>query len=265
MNSFAGNHRFQRTSAGDLIMPRQLEWTPRLVARFWDGVAQSVTLDAMSFAKLAGPVLMDFMCPWIAPGARCLDFGGGSGHLLSLMAKAGYRSAIFEPSIQRAAKVTASMTDEPRFLGAISLHDPETFDFVICTEVIEHISRPGTESFMHSMTRRIAPGGLLFLTTPFAEILAENQVYCPLVTIFFIAGSINALGSSRTSKACETMGPGHRISAASVLTIPIACATSIFAAGAASPGLGSSARRYRSSAGAITSSISAASRATGQR
>ena len=38
---------------------------------------------------------------------------------------------------------------------------------------------------MHSMTRRIAPGGLLFLTTPFAEILAENEVYCPSCDHFF--------------------------------------------------------------------------------
>jgi glycosyltransferase involved in cell wall biosynthesis/SAM-dependent methyltransferase len=160
-------------------MPARLEWTPQLISRFWDGVAQSPALDGMSFAKLGGPILIEFMGPWIASGAHCLDYGGGSGHLLALMVEAGYSTAFYEPSIQRAAKITASMEGESRFLGTIPLSDPATFDFVICTEVIEHILTPDIDNFMRSMTRRVAPGGLLLLTTPFAENLAENEVYCP--------------------------------------------------------------------------------------
>jgi len=160
-------------------MPTRLEWTPRLISQFWNGFAQSPTLDGLSFAKLAGPVLMEFVGPWIVPGARCLDFGGGSGHLLSLMVDAGFRTAIFEPSIARAAKIRTSMEDDTRFLGAIPTHDAETFDFVVCTEVIEHIPEPETANFMRSIMSKVAPGGLLFLTTPFAENLAESEVYCP--------------------------------------------------------------------------------------
>src|SRR5579871_134123 len=121
-------------SSGSLATPERLRWTPRLVTRFWNGVAQIPGLEEMSFAKLVGPVLVEFMTPWIAPGARCLDYGGGSGYLLNLMVKAGFPTAIFEPSTLRAGKVPARLQDEPGFLGAIGSHDRATFDFVVCTE-----------------------------------------------------------------------------------------------------------------------------------
>ena len=156
----------------DLTMPTRLEWTPQLVSRFWNGVAQTPALEGMSFAKMNGPGLIEFMGPWIASSARCLDYGGGSGDLLTLMVKAGYRTAIFEPSVRRATKTKASMAGNPRFLGAVLSYDPATFDFVVCTEVIEHIPAPDTDKFMRSFTSRIAPGGVFFLTTPFAENLS---------------------------------------------------------------------------------------------
>jgi len=160
-------------------MPTRLEWTPQLVSRFWNGVAQTPILDELSFAKMNGPALMEFMSPWIMSEARCLDFGGGSGHLLTLMTEAGCRTAIFEPSARRASKIKAAMKASAKFLGAIASYDTGLFDFVVCTEVIEHIPVVKTESFMHSITQRVAPGGLLFLTTPFQENLAVNEVYCP--------------------------------------------------------------------------------------
>ncbi|MBV8755458.1 MAG: glycosyltransferase [Hyphomicrobiales bacterium] len=160
-------------------MPTRLEWTPRLISRFWNGIAQTGVLDAMSFAHLAGPALMEFLDNWIEPGARCLDYGGGSGQLLNLMVEAGYRTASFEPSVRRAGDIKALMAGKPEFLGVIPSYDRAGFDFVVCTEVIEHILPSDIDNFMRSMTRRVAPGGLLFLTTPFAENLVENDVYCP--------------------------------------------------------------------------------------
>ena len=163
----------------DLTMPTHLEWSPRLIARFWDGIAQTASLDEMSFAKMAGRALMEFMDPWVPSGARCLDYGGGSGHLLKLMIKAGWRTAILEPSVRRSNKINASMKGAAGFLGTIPSYDRATFDFVVCTEVIEHIQATDIDKFMRSITRRIAPGGLFFLTTPFAENLSESEVYCP--------------------------------------------------------------------------------------
>ena len=45
--------------------------------------------------------------------------------------------------------------------------------------MIEHVPPAETRKFMRLLTSRIVPGGLLFLTTPFAENLIENEVYCP--------------------------------------------------------------------------------------
>jgi glycosyltransferase involved in cell wall biosynthesis/2-polyprenyl-3-methyl-5-hydroxy-6-metoxy-1,4-benzoquinol methylase len=160
-------------------MPTRLQWTPELVSRFWNGLAETTVLEIMGFAALAGPVLLEFMAPWIKSQDRCLDYGGGSGELVGLMIEAGYRTAMFEPSINRLSKIKARIQEKPGFLGIISSDDATTFDFVVCSEVIEHILVPDTDNFMRSLTRKIAPGGLLFLTTPFAENLSASDVYCP--------------------------------------------------------------------------------------
>jgi glycosyltransferase involved in cell wall biosynthesis/SAM-dependent methyltransferase len=150
-----------------------------LVARFWNGWAKLPALDNLSFGKLAGPTLIEFMAPWIKPGNRCLDYGGGSGHLTSLMIDAGYRTAFFETSTALASLFAASMKCKPEFLGAITSNDRTAFDVVLCTEVIEHVLEQETRHFLAALLQRIAPGGLLILTTPFAEDLAQSEVYCP--------------------------------------------------------------------------------------
>jgi 2-polyprenyl-6-hydroxyphenyl methylase/3-demethylubiquinone-9 3-methyltransferase len=38
------------------------------------------------------------------------------------------------------------------------------FDLVTCMEVIEHVAEP--QAFLHSLAARLAPGGLLMLSTP---------------------------------------------------------------------------------------------------
>jgi glycosyltransferase involved in cell wall biosynthesis/SAM-dependent methyltransferase len=160
-------------------MVKQLVWTPKLIGRFWDGLSEIGILEHMSFARLAGPSLLEFMKPWVPTGAKCLDFGGGSGHLVQLMCQAGLKTAAFEPSAQRAKATESRLSGQSSFEGAVSNWSKTTYDFVVCTEVIEHIPIDATDGFMRSLVRRVAPGGKIFLTTPYAEHLAINAVYCP--------------------------------------------------------------------------------------
>jgi len=161
-------------------MVKPLHWTPQLVQQFWDGVAQIDSMDRMSFARLAGPALVEFMASWIRPDAELLDFGGGSGHLVQLLVSAGYRAAATDPSAKREEVTAQTLSGEKGFLGLIPQTEQRAFDFVMCTEVIEHVLDEDMLGFMRGLRRRVKPGGRLLLSTPFQEDLGVDRVYCPV-------------------------------------------------------------------------------------
>ena len=134
----------------------------------------------MGFAKLAGPVLTDFALPWIGQHARCLDFGSGSGELVRLLLEARLQVAAYEPNTVQAQAINQHLGKFPNFLGTVGVADRETFDFVICTEVIEHVLDDWLEGFVSSLARCVAPSGRVFLSTPNAENFVENLTYCPV-------------------------------------------------------------------------------------
>lgn len=166
-------------------MPTRLEWTPELVAKFWDGVATSPALESLSFAKLSGEAFVAFMLPWVREGSRCLDFGGGSGGLVELMTAAGIDTALYEPSAERAAAALPNLSARSGFLGVRSTDDQEQFDLVICSEVIEHVLARDFDGFMNSLVGKIAPDGRVMITTPAYENLELNDCYCPVCDHLF--------------------------------------------------------------------------------
>lgn len=166
-------------------MTKRLQWTPELVSKFWDGVAKSPGMESLSFAKLAGPSLIALMSPWVRDGARCLDFGGGSGAFVEQMIAAGFDTALYEPSAERKAHALPGLAGNPRFLGVRTPADDDQFDFIVCSEVIEHVLDQDFDSFMRALIGRIAPGGRLIITTPMNENLEQNDCYCPVCDHLF--------------------------------------------------------------------------------
>ncbi|PKM33048.1 MAG: methyltransferase [Gammaproteobacteria bacterium HGW-Gammaproteobacteria-10] len=83
----------------------------------------------------------------LLPGASGLDFGCGPGPALSLMLKEqGFPTAIYDPIY----------ADYPEVLQS-------RYDFISCTEVVEHFTEPGLEfSRLFSM---IKPQGILAIMT----------------------------------------------------------------------------------------------------
>ena len=139
-------------------MVKPLRWTPQLVQQFWDGFAEIDSMEKMSFARLAGPALVEFMAPWIPPDAELLDFGGGSGYLVQLLVSAGYRAAATDPSAKREEATAETLAGDARFLGLIAPNEQRGFDFVICTEVIEHVLEQDMREFMRGLRSRVRPG-----------------------------------------------------------------------------------------------------------
>lgn len=160
-------------------MPTPLNWTPELISRFWNGVAELPALEHVSFANLAAQRLIELMRDFLKPDMTCLDYGGGSGHLTKALISNGQRVAVYEPSEARAHAVEEKFKNEPSFLGVHGPANRETFDAVLCMEVIEHVLDGDMADFLHRINQHVAMGGRLLLTTPYNEKLGESEVYCP--------------------------------------------------------------------------------------
>jgi SAM-dependent methyltransferase len=94
--------------------------------------------------RLAEPLL-----PQLPPGSEGLDYGCGPGPALAAMLEeAGHRMTLFDPFFRPETAVLA-----------------RSYDFITCTETIEHFHDPAAE--FDRLSRMLRPGGWLGLMTCF--------------------------------------------------------------------------------------------------
>lgn len=94
--------------------------------------------------RLAQPLLESLPTP-----RSGLDYGCGPGPALaSMMREAGHEMAVFDPVF----------FDDPDVLS-------QPYDFITCTEVVEHFHRPAEE--FRKLDRLLRPGGCLAIMTNF--------------------------------------------------------------------------------------------------
>ena len=104
--------------------------------------------DDPGYRKFLGQ-LADPLLKRIGPASHGLDYGCGPGPVLAAMLEeAGHTMAVFDP---------------------IYAPDPEVlerrYDFICCTEVVEHFHRPATE--FERLDKLLKPGGWLGIMTRF--------------------------------------------------------------------------------------------------
>ncbi|MBN8436981.1 MAG: class I SAM-dependent methyltransferase [Candidatus Accumulibacter sp.] len=163
---------------------KRIHWTPQLVNKFWDGVAQT-ELDNLSFGKVAGPKFIELISDFLAPGGRHLDFGAGSGHVLQLLLDRGLNAAGFDPSPDRQATLIEKIGAHQNFLGIKGLDCNEQFDVVLLMEVVEHVLDEDFHKVLEKVAKFVKPGGYLIASTPNNENLESSSVYCPVSDMFF--------------------------------------------------------------------------------
>jgi 2-polyprenyl-6-hydroxyphenyl methylase/3-demethylubiquinone-9 3-methyltransferase len=100
-------------------------------------------------------------------GKTALDVGCGAGLLTEPLARLGATVTGLDASpeliaIARDHAARSGLTIDYRF-GELAELDG-TFDLITCMEVIEHVADPA--AFVRALSRRLAPGGLLILSTP---------------------------------------------------------------------------------------------------
>ncbi|MGC2201796.1 MAG: class I SAM-dependent methyltransferase, partial [Stellaceae bacterium] len=157
----------------------QLTWTEELIRTFWDGVG-CCHLDDLSFGKLAGAKFLQSVRDHIPAGAEICDFGAGSGHLAELLLSDGFATGVYEPSPGRGEKLRERLANYDRFLGVIGPSDRRLFDIVLMTEVVEHVPDRLLEQTLNQVKRLLRDSGIVIVTTPNNENVAQAHVLCPV-------------------------------------------------------------------------------------
>jgi len=113
------------------------------------------------------------------PGARVLNIGVGSAFLERRMVEGGWQVASLDPD-QRAVERLANSGVDAR-VGFIEKmpFEASSFDFVIASEVLEHLNPEQRRVGIARIAKVLKPGGRFLGTVPFRENLQLNQVVCP--------------------------------------------------------------------------------------
>ena len=106
------------------------------------------------------------------PGGRALEVGCGAGRIAIALARRGFQVDGLDAAprvVEQAAHLAAAAGVAARFfLADFTKLDPrfpdETYDLVICSEVLEHVET--WRDVVDNIARVLKPGGLLVLTTP---------------------------------------------------------------------------------------------------
>lgn len=108
----------------------------------------------------------------IARRDRALDVGCNAGVYSRMISDAGFRrveGVDLEPAFIERARAAFAVEGPHRAIefrveNAEELDPAPRYDFVLCTEVIEHTARPGR--VIENLKASLAPGGLLVVTLP---------------------------------------------------------------------------------------------------
>jgi 2-polyprenyl-6-hydroxyphenyl methylase / 3-demethylubiquinone-9 3-methyltransferase len=107
-------------------------------------------------------------------GKTALDVGCGAGLLAEPLARLGASVTGLDaaPELIAAAREHAAPQGLAIDYRAGELTELEgQFDLITCMEVIEHVADPA--AFVQALAKRVAPGGLLILSTPNATALSK--------------------------------------------------------------------------------------------
>ena len=156
------------------IRPEEAAHFGGMAADWWDPDGKSAVLHKLN------PVRLEYIRDRIdqhwqvdehgfrpLQGKTALDVGCGAGLLAEPLARLGAKVAAIDaaPELIEVAKAHAAGAGLAIDYHATAVEDLDgTFDLVTAMEVVEHVADP--RAFLASLAARLAPGGLLILSTP---------------------------------------------------------------------------------------------------
>ena len=172
------------------IVQEEIEQFGKLAGDWWDPKGASAMLHKLN------PVRLSYIRDWIdqhwaldehsrrpLAGKTALDVGCGAGLLAEPLARLGAKVTAIDPAAElvEAAREHAAgqgLDIDYRAIGVEALKNK--FDLVTSMEVIEHVADP--QEFVSALAARLAPGGLLILSTP------NRTAWSKLLTITLAEG-----------------------------------------------------------------------------
>ncbi len=163
------------------IVPEEAERFGRLADEWWDPEGTSALLHKLN------PVRLKYVRDQIdqhwqgdecsrtpLEGKTAIDVGCGAGLLTEPLARLGAKATGIDASpevidVARAHASESGLAIDYR-VGDVQELDGQ-FDLITCMEVIEHVAEPST--FVNALAKRLAPGGLLMMSTPNATGLSK--------------------------------------------------------------------------------------------
>lgn len=113
------------------------------------------------------------------PAPAVLNIGIGDGHFERQAKSRGWQIHSLDPDEQAVERLKGEgIAAQVGQIERISFSD-ESLDFVVASEVLEHLSTNEREAGLAEIARVLRRGGWFLGTVPHAENLAEQQAVCP--------------------------------------------------------------------------------------
>jgi len=110
---------------------------------------------------------------------RVLNIGTGSGHFERQALARGWEAHALDPDAAALERLSAAgVRTHVGRVERLPLGDAE-FDFVVASEVLEHLSEQIRAAALGEIARVLKPGGWFLGTVPYEEDLSLNEVVCP--------------------------------------------------------------------------------------
>lgn len=156
------------------VVPEEVQQFGRLARDWWDPRGSSAMLHKLN------PVRLAYIRDWVdqhwaldehsrrpLEGKSALDVGCGAGLLAEPLARLGAQVTAIDPAAELIAVAREHAAGQGLAIDyrVSAVEDlTGTFDLITSMEVIEHTADP--QQFLNGLASRLAPNGLLILSTP---------------------------------------------------------------------------------------------------
>ena len=114
-----------------------------------------------------------------AAQAAVLNIGVGDGNFERLVQRQGWTSYSLDPDEVALGRLSAEgIQAQVGFIDSIPFADAQ-FDFVVASEVLEHLTPQQRADGLREIRRTLKPGGYFLGTVPYREDLSLNMTVCP--------------------------------------------------------------------------------------
>ncbi len=164
------------------INPHEAAHFGALAADWWDPHGSSAMLHKLNPVRLTyiraqidAHWHVDARERFALAGRTAIDVGCGAGLLAEPLARMGGHVMGVDAAPENIAAARAHAVGQgleiDYFAGELAALPPATFDLVTSMEVVEHVTDPA--AFIAGLAARLAPGGLMILSTPNRTMLSK--------------------------------------------------------------------------------------------